>query len=477
MHQLNVLRFTAMILAIQLMPNSARGIDVVVDYRYDTNSFFDPTNPEGQLARDALEAAAERYSDVISTSLRQAVLRDNNDDPRIGFTHPGTGNSYQISAAGSVASDVIVTVGGQPATEYSGGFTLAEDEWILFAGGRPLTSAGIGGTGTGTNFSDIYGAGDSHLNRGFRSSGSVGNLPVWGGAISFDNSNDRDWHFDHTTAADGGKLDFYTIALHEIGHVLGLASSWNEWEDNSTGNSFVGSETVAAYNRDNGLQLNALDLQSVNDGHWVDGVYQSHIFSAANPNLVGTAGLDSLQDLLMEPIANFTQSVRRFELTNVDVAALKDIGWSINDTQTVSCDFTNDQICDIADLNYLLADIREGTAPISERDQWLADAANQQGHPAPFLLGDANLDGIVDAADLNIVGQNWNMPTGTWNRGDFDASGETNASDLNVLGIHWRQSNYDGVMLAPHITSVPEPRPALPWLAALYAMRRRRCSL
>jgi hypothetical protein len=54
------------------------------------------------------------------------------------------------------------------------------------------------------------------------------------------------------------------------------------------------------------------------------------IFPFGSPQYTGTVGAGVLQDLLMEPIANFIfPSLRRFEITNVDVAAAKDMGWSV----------------------------------------------------------------------------------------------------------------------------------------------------
>jgi hypothetical protein len=40
-------------------------------------------------------------------------------------------------------------------------------------------------------------------------------------------------------------------------------------------------------------------------------------------------GAGNLQDLLMEPVFNVGENVKRLEITNVDAAALKDIGWSV----------------------------------------------------------------------------------------------------------------------------------------------------
>ena len=51
--------------------------------------------------------------------------------------------------------------------------------------------------------------------------------------------------------------------------------------------------------------------------------------------------------------------------------------------------------------------------------------------------GDANLDGRVDANDLNTVALNWQMGLGGWSRGDFNCDGTVDAGDLNLLGANW----------------------------------------
>jgi hypothetical protein len=59
------------------------------------------------------------------------------------------------------------------------------------------------------------------------------------------------------------------------------------------------------------------------------------------------------QDLLMEPTANFTGTIKRFELTNVDVAALKDTGWDVLPTiitpPTLPGDYNKDGAVNAAD--------------------------------------------------------------------------------------------------------------------------------
>ncbi len=73
---------------------------------------------------------------------------------------------------------------------------------------------------------------------------------------------------------------------------------------------------------------------------------------------------------------------------------------------------------------------------------------------APYLLGDANLDGSVNATDLNALGQNWRGHPNAWQSGDFTADGTVDASDLNALGQNWRASI---PIAAAQTTAVPEP--------------------
>ena len=82
----------------------------------------------------------------------------------------------------------------------------------------------------------------------------------------------------------------------------------------------------------------------------------------------------------------------------------------------------------------------------------------------PTLIpGDANEDGRVDAADLNIVGLNWQEAGKMRSEGDFTGDGIVNAADLNVLGINW----LTGVEAA---ASVPEPDAMILLLAAAFSV-------
>jgi len=307
---------------------------IVIDYKYDTNNFFDTDQKKA-----ALEAAAVRWSNIINSPLTAVgpggTATGTPAGWRIGFSHPGTGLDFELSTAANSASDPIITAGGKAAGEYGFG-GLAANQWILYAGGRNLSSAGVGGTGTGINFTSTFDDLQGPMHRGVFSNtpaNSVADLPAWGGSISFDNSGAIPWHFDPTTAAPSGTVDLYTIALHEIGHALGLSADlFNQWANFESGTQFTGPNAVAALNADNGTSATFVSMVDAANAHWADQGHQSKIFSLGDPNYVGTVGAvnpENLQDLLMDPTANFSDTVRRLEITNVDVGALRDLGWSV----------------------------------------------------------------------------------------------------------------------------------------------------
>lgn len=303
---------------------------IAIDYTYDTNNFFDTT-----AKRDALKAAADRWSSVItSTLLPVAPGGTGSGTPagwRIGFSHPGIVNSnFQLSTASGSGTDPLIGAGAANGYGFPG---LQANKWILYAGGRNLGSAlGEGGTGTGVNFTTTFDDLNGPMHRGLIGNtpgfGSSNDLPVWGGSVSF-NTATSNWHFGISTAAPIGQIDFYSIALHEIGHALGLSLSFNQWTNNVSGSNYNGANAVKYYNEDNGTSVTSLAMVDAGNFHWQDGAYDSKIYALGNPNYAGTVGAGVLQDLLMEPIANFTGTVRRLEITNADVGALQDLGWNI----------------------------------------------------------------------------------------------------------------------------------------------------
>lgn len=304
----------------------AAAVTINVDYRYDiaTTDYF--SNPANACQKTALEAAATRWSNVLAASNLTAASINDSNDGRIGFTHPGLGGSWQVSGALNAGSDALDSFGS--ADEYRV-INWAADEWILYPGARALGSAGVGGTGTGLNFSSVYTDPNSHTNRnfgGFSVAAGSNNLPTWGGVISFNTGSS--WNCNG---------DFYSIALHEIGHALGLSADWAPNTANITGSDYTGPMTLMAANMDNGTSVTSLPLVSSTNLHWLDNgsmqnnpvATQSFIFAPGSPDYSNTVGAGVLQDLLMEPTANFFNPPTRIELTNVDVASAKDMGWVV----------------------------------------------------------------------------------------------------------------------------------------------------
>ncbi|MBN2293946.1 MAG: TIGR03790 family protein [Pirellulales bacterium] len=58
-----------------------------------------------------------------------------------------------------------------------------------------------------------------------------------------------------------------------------------------------------------------------------------------------------------------------------------------------------------------------------------------------FLLGDANMDGIVDIVDLGQVSSNYGLHDESgeimWSRGEFDGDGVVDITDLGIIASHW----------------------------------------
>ena len=106
-------------------------------------------------------------------------------------------------------------------------------------------------------------------------------------------------------------------------------------------------------------------------------------------------------------------------------------------------------------------------------NQWLNDAASENGFAAPYLLGDANFDGTVNMSDLNVVGLSWLQELAPWSAGDFNADGTVNAGDLNKIGLNWLT---EIPKAASQTAAVPEPAAAALAVFALAAvtwLRRR----
>ena len=130
--------------------------------------------------------------------------------------------------------------------------------------------------------------------------------------------------------------------------------------------------------------------------------------------------------------------------------------------RTAACDFNGDGACDTTDIDQLMSEVAagthlatfdlngDGTVDDIDRNAWLFQAASENGFAEPLLVGDSNLDGTVNATDLNALALSWRQDVQLWTRGNFTGAG-VDSADLNALALNWRRT------IAPAPQAVPEP--------------------
>jgi hypothetical protein len=143
------------------------------------------------------------------------------------------------------------------------------------------------------------------------------------------------------------------------------------------------------------------------------------------------------------------------------------VGFSIGTDNSLLGDFDGNGQLAPTDIDMLTAEIFAGTndpaidvtgdgmVDAVDLTKWMADAALHNGFAQTYLSGDSNLDGSVDAKDLNSLALHWQQAnTPMWSRGDFNVDGIIDAADLNVLALNWQQSI---PMATVASAAVPEP--------------------
>ncbi|MCK9605443.1 MAG: matrixin family metalloprotease [Methylomonas sp.] len=259
--------------------SSAQAITLNIDYSFDSNNFFND-----QIRRDIFEAAADFYETSIRDNLLAISSTGSNRFNAI-FDRPDTGFEQTIN-----------------------GFDVAANTMTIFVGGQNLagTTLGVGGPGSyeisfnTTSFVDnsiSRGQGDG--TRASVEGGGAIDFATWGGAISF--NTESNWYFDNDVGTDESfsGFDFFSVALHEIGHVLGFGIA-DVWENQIINQTFAGSESVAAFGGP--VPLNA------GKDHWTEGTTSGGLETNFDPTI--------------------GSGVRK-RLTDLDLAALSDIGWQV----------------------------------------------------------------------------------------------------------------------------------------------------
>jgi len=247
--------------AIGLSTQQAQAITIEFNYDFDSSNFF------SDQEKNTLNAAGTFFENRLTDSLT-AITSIGTNHFSARFNRPDETPSTDINNPNTTIND----------------FSVISDTLIVYVGGRNIggSTLGVGGPGgfsasssSQAFFDNIETRGQGERNQDFG---------PWGGVISFDTNSA--WYFDSdiSTVADlpGNKNDFYSVALHELGHVLGIGTS----------------QTWNSQYADFHLAEGTMSL--------VDGLSQE---AAMDPTIItGT----------------------RKHFTDLDLAALSDIGWEVS---------------------------------------------------------------------------------------------------------------------------------------------------
>jgi hypothetical protein len=121
----------------------------------------------------------------------------------------------------------------------------AIEDLVIFVGSSDLPP---GITGVSSPTAGLSGIADGALAAALQQRFDAAPFQPWTAWISFDSKTD--FHFDPTpelgAAVPAGKLDFVSVALHEIGHTLGFGTA-GAFTSKIVGGAFTGSKTVALF--------------------------------------------------------------------------------------------------------------------------------------------------------------------------------------------------------------------------------------
>lgn len=263
-------------LAFLLLATAAQAqFTIVFDYTYDSNQFFTGANAGRQTY---LTAVGNYISNLLSSTSLNAITPGGGNTWNATFYNPGTGAAEGVSNP-----------------------TYAANVYTIYAGGRALSGSTLGVGGAGGFNSSVFGNWSNDIR--YRGNGTYSTS--WGGSLSFD--TETTWYFDsdiNTVEDFTGKYDFFSVALHEIAHVLGLGTSAS-WTSLVSGSTFTGSHAVAL--------AGGAPALATGDGHWAENTMSTIV------------GSGSSQETAMDP--NIAANTRKY-LTQLDLAGLQDIGYT-----------------------------------------------------------------------------------------------------------------------------------------------------
>ena len=278
---------------------SLSALNIQIDYSLDDRNFFDT-----QEKKDALEAVAKFYGDLIQDNLLRI---DGSEFSNSTWTplvvHPATGNNFQLPNM-VVPEDTIIV--------YAGSRDLGLSATKNVVGGRGSMGGVAGVAARAPGFLDrLFGRGQEEAAPNFQngSTSEITDISLWGGSVTFNDS--INWNFSLEENQPG--QEFLALALHEMGHVLGLGSAFS-WNNLLSNGAFTGPAAIKSH----GTAPPATRDRS----HFEAGLESPTFGSFGAPH--GT--MRPVRMLPSEPIDDGSI----FDVvTDLDLAALVDIGWEI----------------------------------------------------------------------------------------------------------------------------------------------------
>lgn len=323
----------------RLEDRSCPSITFVFDYSLDASGFFN-----APAARAVLQQAGQDLGAHLGDALAP-ILPGGGNHWTASFTDPGTGGTRTVTDL-SVGTNAV----------------------YVFAGGRNYGGTTIGEGGYG-GWSAAGSAGWLNTVAARGQGGALGGSPTdvgpWGGSVSFDVGTY--WSFGGAGTTPGwNQYDFYSVALHELGHVLGLGTA-PSWTRLVSGGRFLGPNAYSA--SDTGTS----PLVDGGGAHWAAGTTSGGAEADMTPYLA--AGLQK-------------------HFTPLDWAGLADIGWQVDPSLYQS-----------APPSFGSAEVHTGPETVGAFDPW----------SATWYLRNELSPGAPDQGVIPYGGAGWVPVAGDWN--------------------------------------------------------------